>query len=355
MDWTINSGDKNMTATKETSQVDKEMDGIRKVAILLLSLPEQAAAQLLSRLDRATVEDVTKQIAAVGQVSTEDCNQVVQEFYNMALEQKRAGGSGLGLAKSLLEKAMPKEDADQILTRIEHVANGTPFDFLQRTDSENLLTFIQDEHPQTIALILSHLPSSKASEVLAGLGPNRQLEVISRICHMEQTSPEVIGEVERELKSRFSTISCQKFEEIGGVETAAEMLNLVDRTTEKAILEQMEVQDPELADNICRLMFMFEDILLVDDKGIQGLLKEIDNQDLALALKTASEALKEKIFSNMSERASNLIKEEMEYMGPVRLSDVERAQRKIVDVVRRLDDEGEILIDGRGHERDMIV
>jgi len=344
-----------MTATKETSQVDKKMDGIRKVAILLLSLPEQTSAQLLSRLDRATVEDVTKQIAAVGHVSTEDCNQVVQEFYNMALKQNRAGGSGLGLAKSLLEKAMPKEDADQILTRIEHAANGTAFDFLQRADSENLLTFIQDEHPQTIALILSHLPSSKASEVLAGLGPNRQLEVISRICHMEQTSPEVIGEVERGLKSRFSTIACQKLEEIGGVETAAEMLNLVDRTTEKAILEQMEVQDPELAENIRRLMFVFEGILLVDDKGIQALLKEIDNQDLALALKTASEALKEKIFANMSERASNLIKEEMEYMGPVRLSDVERAQRRIVDVVRRLDDEGEILIDGRGHERDMIV
>jgi flagellar motor switch protein FliG len=214
---------------------------------------------------------------------------------------------------------------------------------------------MQDEHPQTIALILAHLPSSKGGEILAGLQPGKQIEVVTRVANMEQTNPEVIREVEKGLELRLSGIVSQQFQRVGGVAAVAEMLNLADRATEKGILETLEADDPDLVEQIRRLMFVFEDILLVNDKGIQALLKEIDNSELALALKTASPEMKTKIFGNMSERAAQLIKEDMEYMGPVRLSDVEGAQQKIVDAVRRLEDAGEIIIAGRGGEADIVV
>jgi flagellar motor switch protein FliG len=333
----------------------KAMSGVRKAAVLLLTVSEDAAAEILKRLDRESVADVTREIAALGQVTPQVCSDVVEEFYNLALAQSYAEQGGVLLAKTLLEKSLPKEDAARILDHIEQTVNATPFSFLHRAESENLLTFIQDEHPQTIALILSHLPADKASEVLAGLSQEKQLEVVVRIARMEQTNPEVIREVERGLESRLSAIVSQTFDKTGGVDTVAEILNLADRATEKAILEQLEGQDPELVEQIRRLMFVFEDINLVDDRGIQMVLKEVDNADLALALKTASDDLKQKILRNMSERASGMIQEEMEYMGPVRLTDVEAAQQKIVDIVRRLDDAGEIVIAGRGGGGDIIV
>ena len=202
---------------------------------------------------------------------------------------------------------------------------------------------------------MSHLTSGKAGEILAGLSASKQVEVVSRIAHMENTNPEVIKEVEQGLEMRLSGVVSQTFQKVGGVESVAEMLNLADRSTEKAIMEALEAQDPDLVEEIRRLMFIFEDIMLVNDKGIQLVLKEIENEDLALALKTASEELHEKIFRNMSERAAEMIREDMEYMGPVRVSDVEAAQQKIVDVVRRLEDAGEIIISGRGGEKEMIV
>jgi flagellar motor switch protein FliG len=204
-------------------------------------------------------------------------------------------------------------------------------------------------------LILSHLPYHKSAEILAGLPGQKQIEVVKRVANMEQTNPEVIHEVEKGLEARLSNMLSQSFEKAGGVDSVAEMLNLVDRTTEKGIMEGLESEDPDLVEQIRRLMFVFEDILLVDDKGIQAVLKEVDNDELALALKTASDDLKQKIFKNMSERAAQLIQEDMTYMGPVRVSDVESAQQRIVDVVRRLEDAGEIIIAGRGGEKDLIV
>jgi flagellar motor switch protein FliG len=254
----------------------------------------------------------------------------------------------------VLEKAMPKEDASRIMQQIEHQVHQQPFSFLQKAETHNLLTFMQDEHPQTIALILAHLPSSKGSEILAGLPPAKQIEVVTRVANMEQTNPEVIREVEQGLAQRLAGIVSQRFQKVGGVEAVAQMLNLTDRSTERGILEALGTEDPELVEQIRRLMFVFEDILLVNDKGIQAVLKEIDHDELALALKTASPEMKEKIFSNMSERAAQLIQEEMEYMGPVRLSDVEAAQQRIVDVVRRLEDAGEIVLQGRG-DSEIIV
>lgn len=337
------------------SAIGEEMNGLRKAAILLLAIDRESAAELLKRLDREQVEDVTREIAALSDIETRTRDRVVEEFYGLALARAYVEEGGLSYAKNLLEKSLPKDEAERVIEQIEHQVSKQPFSFLQKAETENLLTFIQDEHPQTIALILAHLPPHKASEILVGLQVAKQIEVVIRIANMEQTNPEVIKEVERGLETRLSGIVSQKFQKVGGVDSVAEMLNLADRATEKAIMEALESEDPDLVEQIRRLMFVFEDILQVDDRGIQKVLKEVDNNELALSLKTASDELKEKIFRNMSERAVQLIKEEMEFMGPVRVSEVEAAQQKIVDIVRRLEDAGEIIIMGRGGEKDMVV
>jgi flagellar motor switch protein FliG len=327
----------------------------RKAAVLLISLEEDLAALILSKLDKDYVGMISREIANLKNVGQEERDRVVEEFYQVALARNLLDSGGISTARNLLERSFGEEEAKGMLEEVEKSMQATPFSFLQRAETANLLTFIQGEHPQTIALILSHLPASQAAEVLAGLPSKKQLEVVRRVANMEQTSPDVIAEVEKALESRLSSIVSQKFEKAGGVESVAEMLNLTDRSTEKGILETLEDEDPDLVEAIRRLMFVFEDIMLVNDKGIQSVLKEVENETLALALKTASDELKEKIFNNMSERAVTLIKEDMEYMGPVRVSDVESAQQKIVDVVRRLEDMGEIIISGRGGEGELVV
>ena len=332
-----------------------DLTGVRKAAVLLLSLSQDEAAELLKRLPPEAVEEVSREIASLGEIPMGTRSSVFGEFYNLALANASVSEGGLEYAKTLLRKSLREEDASRIIKQVTQQVQTTPFSFLQKAESENLLTFIQDEHPQTIALILAHIPSQKASEILVGLPPQKQVEVVKRIANMEQTSPDVIREVERGLEHRLSDIVSQTFEKAGGVDTVAEMLNLADRSTEKGIMEGLEAEDPDLVEQIRRLMFVFEDILLVNDKGIQAVLKEVENEELALALKTASQELKDKIFKNMSERAAQLIAEDMQYMGPVRVSDVETAQQKIVDVVRRLEDAGEIIIAGRGGEKEMVV
>jgi len=332
-----------------------ESNGLRKAAILLLSLPQDEAAQILKRLSPTQVEEVSREIASIIEVPGPARQEVFSEFYNLALANSWVNEGGLEYAKALLIKSLSEEDAKRIIKQVTQQVQTTPFSFLQKAESENLLTFIQDEHPQTIALILAHLPPQKASEIMVGLAGAKQIEVVKRIANMEQTNPEVIKEVERGLEHRLSDIVSQTFEKAGGVDTVAEILNLADRSTEKGIMEGLEAEDPDLVEQIRRLMFVFEDILLVNDKGIQSVLKEVDNEELGLALKTASDELKQKIFKNMSERAAQLIQEDMQFMGPVRVSDVEQAQQKIVDVVRRLEDAGEIIIAGRGGEKEMVV
>ncbi|HEY3244199.1 MAG TPA: flagellar motor switch protein FliG [Phycisphaerae bacterium] len=334
---------------------DEPVRGTAKAAILLLAMKADTASKVLKLLDHELVEDITREIASIDLVQHSVRGKIVEEFYNLALARQYAEQGGLLHAKMLLEKSLPHEDAQRILEQIEHSVYQTPFSFLHKTDGDNLLTFIQEEHPQTIALIMAHLSSSKAGEILAGLAPAKQLEVVTRIARMEHTNPEIIKEVEAGLEMRLSGVVSQTFHKVGGVESVAEMLNLADRATEKSILESLESDDPELVEQIRRLMFVFEDIMQVDDKGIQAVLREVDNDELALALKTASQELKEKIYKNMSERAAQLIKENMDFMGPVRISDVESAQQKIVDVVRRLEDAGDIIIAGRGGEREMVV
>lgn len=334
---------------------NKDLTGVKKAAVLLLTLPQEQAAEVLKRLSPEAVEEVSREIASTGEVPVSMRTEVFGEFYNVALAYSYYSEGGLDYAKTLLRKALATGDAERAIKQVTQQVQTTPFSFLQKAESDNLLTFIQDEHPQTIALILAHLPAQKASEILVGLPSQKQIEVVKRVANMEQTNPEVIKEVERGLEHRLSDIVSQTFEKAGGVDTVAEILNLADRSTEKGIMEGLEAEDPDLVEQIRRLMFVFEDILLVNDKGIQSVLKEVDNEELSLALKTASQELKDKIFKNMSERAAQLIQEDMQYMGPVRVSDVEAAQQKIVDVVRRLEDAGDIIIAGRGGEKEMIV
>ncbi len=332
-----------------------EIDGVTKAAILLLSLEAEMAGEMLRKLPPDLLEDVTRELAGLGAVPVELRKSVIEEFYHLSVGQRGLREGGLDYARALLMESMDPKDAERVLGKIQTHVQKTPFSFLQKAESDNLLTFIQDEHPQTIALILCHVAHYKGAEILSGLPTQKQVEVIKRIANMEQTNPEVVRDVEKGLESRLSNLLMQTSEKPGGVETVAEMLNLADRAAEKTIMEALEQDDPDLVEEIRRLMFVFEDILLVNDKGIQAVLKEVDNDELSLSLKTASEDLQEKIFSNMSERAVALIKEDMEYMGPVRVSDVEAAQQRIVDIVRRLEDAGEIIIAGRGGESDLIV
>jgi flagellar motor switch protein FliG len=331
-----------------------ELDGLTKAAVLLLSVGPETAGAILAQMTPEQVEEVTRELAGLGHVPRPLQKAIVEEFYNLTLASHQLGEGNLDYAREILKNSMDPTKADRVLQQIQTQVQKTPFAFLQRAESENVLTFIQDEHPQTIALIVCHLPHHKAAEILVGLPMQKQIEVIKRIANMEQTNPEVIKEVEKGLESRLSSMLMQSMEKAGGVEKIAEILNLADRTSEKAIMDGLESDDPDLVEQIRRLMFVFEDIMMVNDKGIQAVLKEIDNDELALALKTASQDLQNKIFTNMSERAAQLIKEDMQYMGPVRVSDVESAQQRIVDIVRRLEESGDVVIQGRG-ESDLIV
>jgi flagellar motor switch protein FliG len=332
-----------------------ELEGVTKAGILLLALGADDAALLLKELSPEMVEAVTRELASLGRIPTELSTAVVEEFYNLTMASQYANEGSLDYAREILKNSLDPKLAERVLQQIQTQVQKKPFSFLQRAESENLLTFIQDEHPQTIALIVCHLAHHKAAEILAGLPMQKQIEVIKRVANMEQTNPDVIKEVERGLESRLANMLMQSMEKAGGVPTVAEILNLADRATEKTIMEGLEAEDPDLVEQIRRLMFVFEDILHVNDKGIQSVLKEVDNDELAVALKTASEQLREKIFSNMSERAASLIKEDMQYMGPVRISDVEAAQQRIVDIVRRLEETGEVVIQGRGGEAELVV
>jgi flagellar motor switch protein FliG len=332
-----------------------ELEGLTKAAILLLAIGPERASVVLKQLSQEAVEEVTRELASLGRVPQSLQSEVVEEFYSISMASQYANEGSLDYARKLLLNSLDPKSAERMLGQIQTQVQKTPFSFLQRAESENLMTFIQDEHPQTIALIICHLPHHKSSEILVGLPMQKQIEVIKRVANMEQTNPEVIREVERGLESRLSSMLVQSMEKAGGVETVAEILNLADRATEKSIMEGLEAEDPDLVEQIRRLMFVFEDVMKVNDKGIQAVLKEVDNSELSLALKTASPDLQAKIFRNMSERAASLIKEDMEYMGPVRVSDVETAQQRIVDIVRRLEEAGEVIIEGRGGDTEQLV
>src|SRR5689334_10041531 len=331
------------------------MEGVRKSAILLLSLEKPLAAEVLSQMTREQVERVTLEIARMEEVSKDQQESVLNEFSDQLKEQTPIERGGLVFANELLEQSLGKDGAGQILETVKQSMNAVPFGFLHKAGADNLLTFISEEHPQTIALIMSHLPANLSAEVLSGLPSNKQLEVIRRIATMEQTSPEVIGDIERTLQSRMTNLFNHQTEAAGGVPAVAQILNVTDRMTNKGILESLEQQDAELADEIRRLMFVFDDLMKLDNKSIQVLLKEVDNNQWSVALKGASDEIRQKIFANLSQRAAETLKEEMEYLGPVRVSDVESMQQQIVDTVRRLEDSGQIQVANANGGGDQFV
>lgn len=332
----------------------EELKGIQKAAILLIALGPEKSSLIFKHLKEEEIEDLTLEIANTKSVTPQVKEKVINEFYEVCLAQQYIAEGGIGYAKELLEKALGADKAMDVIGKLTASLQVKPFEFVKKTDASQLLNFIQDEHPQTIALILSYLSAGQAATILGALIPEKQAEVARRIATMDRTSPDVIKEVERVLESKLSSLVNQDYTIIGGVDAVVEILNTVDRGTEKHIMETLEVEEPELADEIRKKMFVFEDILLLDDRAIQRVLRDVDNNDLAIACKGSTEEVQNAIFSNMSKRLAEMIKEDMEFMGPVRMKDVEEAQQKIVNVIRKLEDSGEIVI-SRGGGDEIVV
>jgi flagellar motor switch protein FliG len=332
--------------------VSAPMPDLHNAAVLLMTLPEEEASALMSKLDPKQVEQVSIEIARTRAVAADEADRVIKEF----AEASPTGGGrvgGLEVAKSLMQKALGA-NAAAALNNVRQSIEAMPFSFLRAADSQNVLTYINDEHPQTIALILSHLPPSQGAEILAGLPEARRLAVVRRVATMGRTSPDIIREVEQGLERRMSSVMSQSFERAGGVEAVAEILNVSDRAMERTLLDSLRVDDPQLVEEIRRLMFVFEDIGRFNDKDIQTILKNVETSQWAMALKGASESLRAKILKNMSERAAQMLKEEMEYMGAVKRSAVEEKQQEIVDVIRKLEDGGEIEISTGDAEEELV-
>ncbi|GKV64195.1 MULTISPECIES: flagellar motor switch protein FliG [Sporosarcina] len=333
---------------------DKEMSGKQKAALLLISLGPEVSAAVYKHLNEEEIERLTLEISGVKKVDSSVKEEIIEEFHNIALAQDYISQGGIGYAKTILEKALGKEHAQAVINRLTSSLQVRPFDFARRAEPSQILNFIQNEHPQTIALILSYLEAEQAGLILSSLPQEMQADIAKRIATMESTSPEVISEIEAVLERKLSSTVTQDFTETGGVDAVVEVLNGVDRATEKTILDALEIQDPELAEEIRKRMFVFEDIITLDNRSIQRVVRECENEDLILSMKVSSEEVKDILFKNMSQRMAESFQEEMEIMGPVRLRDVEEAQSRIVGIIRRLEDAGEIII-ARGGGDDIIV
>ncbi|GLH63255.1 MULTISPECIES: flagellar motor switch protein FliG [Bacillaceae] len=330
------------------------LTGRQKAAILLISLGPDVSASVYKHLSEEEIEKLTLEISNMRQVTADAKEEVLEEFHQIALAQDYIAQGGIAYAKEVLEKALGPEKAMNIINRLTSALMVRPFDFARKADPTQLLNFIQNEHPQTIALILSYLEPAQAGQILSALPQEMQADIARRIALMDSTSPDIINEVEQILERKLSTTVVQDYTQAGGIEAVVEVLNQVDRSTERTILDALEIQDPELAEEIKKRMFVFEDIVTLDNRAIQRVIREVDNNDLMLALKVASDEVKEIVFRNMSTRMAETFKEEMEFMGPVRLRDVEEAQSRIVAVIRRLEEAGEIVI-ARGGGDDIIV
>ncbi|OIJ09900.1 flagellar motor switch protein FliG [Anaerobacillus arseniciselenatis] len=332
----------------------KELSGKEKAAILLISLGPDVSAQVYKHLSEEEIEKLTLEIAGVRKVDSSMKEEVIEQFHQLAMAQDYISQGGIGYAKNVLEKALGESEAMDIINRLTSTLQVRPFDFARKADAGQILNFIQNEHPQTIALILSYLESVQAGQILSELPQEMQADIAKRIALMDSTSPEIINEVESILERKLSATVTQDFTKAGGIEAVVEVLNSVDRSTERTILDALEIQDPELAEEIKKRMFVFEDIVTLDNRSIQRVIRDVENEDLQLALKVANDEVKDVVFKNMSQRMAETFKEEMEFMGPVRLRDVEEAQTRIVAVIRRLEEAGEIVI-ARGGGDDIIV
>ena len=313
-----------------------ELTGVQKAAVLLITLGPEKSASIFKHLKEEEIEELTLEIANTRSISPQEKEDVLNEFYQVCLAQQYIAEGGIGYAKELLEKALGEQKAQDVITKLTASLQVRPFEFIRKTDPSQVLNFIQDEHPQTIAMILSYLSPTQSAMILGALTPEKQADVAKRIAMMDRTSPDVIKEVERVLERKLSSLLNQDYTIVGGVDAIVDILNTVDRGTEKHIMESLEIEQPELADEIRKKMFVFEDILLLDDRAIQRVLRDVDNNDLGIALKGANEEVQNVIFKNLSKRLSAMIKEDMEFMGPVRMKDVEEAQQKIVGIIRKL-------------------
>jgi flagellar motor switch protein FliG len=332
----------------------KELTGRQKAAILLISMGPEISAQVFKYLREDEIEQLTLEIANVRKVDPEEKDKILSEFHQIAVAKEVIAQGGITYAKEILEKALGETKAMDIINRLTANLQVRPFDFARKADPSQILNFIQNEHPQTIALVLAYLDPQQAAMILSALPQDRQADVAKRIALMDSTSPEVIAQVEQVLEQKLSATVTQDYTQAGGIEAIVAVLNGVDRGTERTILDSLEIQDPELAEEIKKRMFVFEDIATLDNRSIQRVIRDVDNTDLQLALKVASEEVRETIFRNMSKRMADTFKEEMEFMGPVRLRDVEEAQSRIVATIRRLEEAGEIII-ARGGGDDIIV
>ncbi len=334
--------------------MDEELNGVQKAAVLLITLGPEKSAEIFKHLKEEEIEELTLEIANTRSVSPQIKDAVIEEFYQICLAQQYIAEGGIGYAKDLLEKALGDDEAARVITKLTASLQVRPFEFIRKTEPSQVLNFIQDEHPQTIAMILSYLSPAQSSMILGALSPEMQADVAKRIALMDRTSPEVIKEVERVLERRLSSLLNQDYTIAGGVDATVAILNAVDRGTEKRIMESLEIDEPELAEEIRKKMFVFEDILLLDDRSIQRVLRDVENSTLGVALKGANEEVQGVIFKNMSTRLAAMVKEDMDFMGPVRMKDVEEAQQQIVGVIRKLEDAGEIVI-SRGGGDDLVV
>jgi flagellar motor switch protein FliG len=332
-----------------------DFTNIQRAAILLVSLGDEISPLILKHLTETEIELITLEIANLRDISPAMEEAVLKDASDIMIARQYISQGGVDYARALLEKALGREKTNEILRRLEGSLQTTGFGMLRNIDPKQLINFIQNEHPQTISLIMTQLPSNSAAAILSDLAPEVQADVAYRIATMEKISPDVINELEVLLERQFEDVGAGDLSFSGGTKTIAEILNLVETSAEKGIMETLESENPDLASEIKNLMFVFEDIILLDNRSIQRILKEVETKDLAIALKAASEEVKEKIFSNISERVAAMIKEEMEFMGPMRLSDVEAVQQKIVEVIRRLQEEGQIIITGRGGKEELVV
>jgi len=341
--------------TRETSKTPDEMTNKEKAAIILIAMGTEMSAQVMRHLSESEIEKLSTQIALVENIDSKTEMAVLSEFYSMMKASEYISEGGVNYAREVLEASLGKNRADGLMKKIQDTLHPTGFSLLKDVDPIHLLEFIRNEHPQTIALILSQLNPAQAAGVLGQLPEDVQTDVAMRIATMEKITPEVINEVESVLDIHLKEVISGNLSASGGVKAVASILNLVDRSTEKSILGNMEMENPELTSNIKNLMFVFEDLLILDDKSIQMILKEVDAKELATALKASSDELKEKIFKNVSERVVDMIKEEMDYTGPIRLSVVEETQQRIVEVVRRLEEEQQIVIVRGGEGGEVFV
>lgn len=331
-----------------------ELSGPKKAAIIMLSLGTEKSAKIMKQFSELEIENISMEIANLSRVSKELQEKVLEEFVLLGQAQQYMLKGGVDYARDLLEKTLGHHKAMEIIKRLKEQVKVKPFTFVRHTDPVQLVNLISGEHPQTIALILSYLDSQQSALVLSSLSPEMQADVARRVALMDRTSPDLLKDVENVLQEKLSTVFQQDFTQAGGVDTVVDILNNVDRGTEKLILEELEKEDAELADEIRQRMFIFEDIITLDDASIQRVIREIDSKDLAKAMKGTGEEVKERIFRNISKRATEMLREDLEYMGPIRLREVEEAQQRIVSVIRRLDEAGEIII-SRGGEDAIIV